>query len=405
MDKSTKTILVILAILIVAFIVMAQFAPKPLDWSPKYNTKDKDPLGLFVLDQEIDSFLRAMWKRIKTPLNDYFYTGIFEDSTLYNYNLLYINQQNRWGKQEVENICHFVREGNSVFLSSAELSSELMDSLGLTYVSISYDPASYLFKQDTFQLSFYDTCSYVAYVINAKGFGGSYFTSYDTIKTTELGNVSNNFGSDNVNFIEVQYGSGLFYIHLEPAVFTNYYLLTDNYHRYAETALNYIPAYHDIIWSLYDQTSKVISDSPFGFIKSQPPLYWAWLLLIFGGCMFVLFNIRRIQRVIKILPKLPNTSIEFAKTIGNLYYLEGDIRNIMDKQIIYLLEKIRSDFHINTDILDEKFEYLLQARTGHDATKIKKMIFLINKHLNTDYTCTEDDLKRLNTAIENVFNQ
>ena len=89
-----------------------------------------------------------------------------------------------------------------------------------------------------------------------------------------------------------------------------------------------------IIWSLNNQTSKVVSDSPLRFILSQPALKWAWYLLLAGVLIFIIFNLRRTQRPIPILPKNLNTSVEFVKTIGNLYYQEGDIRNLIDKKII-----------------------------------------------------------------------
>ena len=74
------------------------------------------------------------------------------------------------------------------------------------------------------------------------------------------------------NFIAMRYGMGMFYVHLEPAVFTNYFLLEGEHHHYGETVLSYIPSHQDVIWSLNNQTSKVISDSPYRFILSQPAL-------------------------------------------------------------------------------------------------------------------------------------
>ena len=119
--------------------------------------------------------------------------------------------------------------------------------------------------------------------------------------------------------------------------------------------------------------------------------------------MFVIFNIRRTQRIIKIIPKPINSTVDFARTIGNLYFQKGSIRDIMDKKIIYLLERIRSEYHLNTEKLDDHFVQLLHTRTGVDIDKIDKMVFLVNKHLRTDYTCTENDLKWLNDSIENVL--
>ena len=54
----------------------------------------------------------------------------------------------------------------------------------------------------------------------------------------------------------------------------------------------------------------------------------------------MIFNAKRRQRVVPIINPLPNTTLDFTKTIGNLYYQEGNHQNIVDKKIIYFLEKI-----------------------------------------------------------------
>ncbi|MBC7884198.1 MAG: hypothetical protein H7X99_01895 [Saprospiraceae bacterium] len=404
MGNSAKVILIITGILLVALFVISLTATKPIDWKPSYNTKDKVPLGLFVLEQEIDSFFISYVERSVISLEDYFYDGVFEDSILFNYNLIFINQEVFWNEKNVHDVLRFVDAGNSAFISALNLPEILLDSLGLKLESFEFIPQTDLFLKDSLTISFVDTCELNAKISYHKGISGSFFTKYDTIRSYPLGYVVKEQMLHS-NFIKVLHGHGEFYIHLEPAAFTNYFLLTDDYYRYAESAFSYIPAHYDIVWSLHNQTSKVISDSPLRFIKSQPALYWAWTLLIIGVLLFVLFNIRRSQRIINIIPKPKNTSVDFVKTVGNLYYLEGDIRDMMQKMIIYLLEKLRTDYQLNTEVLDEKFIHLLQSRSGKDIEKIKKMVFLINKHQNTDYTCKEDDLKRLNTSIDNLFNK
>ena len=58
---------------------MSWLAPKQIDWSPTYNTKDKIPMGMYVFDHEIDSILRPFVNRIKYPISEYFYDGYFSD--------------------------------------------------------------------------------------------------------------------------------------------------------------------------------------------------------------------------------------------------------------------------------------------------------------------------------------
>lgn len=399
MGKSNKTILIVAIILLLALIAMAWLSPARVNWAPTYNTKDKIPLGLYVFDQEVDSFFNSSVERIKYPLKEYFYEGIFEDSQLYDQTLLYINQDNHWTNDDVANICSFVRLGNDAFISSIHLPLTLTDSLDVMMVAVPFVPN---FRQFNDTINVWLGDSLRTSIVDKNGLTGSYFIDYDTLKTTKLGFTKNN-DLTVPNFIQIKHGEGHFYVHLEPSVFSNYHLLKDNHHLYTEKVLSNIPSYHYLIWSLNDQTSKVISDSPLRFILSQPALRWAWYLLLAGILMFVIFNIRRSQRIIPIIPKPTNTSVEFVKTIGNLYFMEGDIRSMIDKKIVYLLANIRNDFNLNTEVLDEKFVHLLQLKSGKDEEIVKKIIFLVNKHTETDYTCTLDDLNRLNAAIEHFY--
>lgn len=402
MGKSAKIILYVISGLVIIFVVIAQFAPKVLDWTPTYNTKDKIPLGLYVFDKEIDSFFTTYIERNKESLKDYFYSEDYENDDWFGYNLLFINEVLKWDDEIVRDVCRFVREGNSAFISASALPQILKDSLGFATQSNLFNPqfSELLDKEITIGIT--DSCLTSVDVSHTKGLTASYFTSFDTIKTEVLGFVKYSNNKD-PNFIKVYHGSGIFYVQLDPAVFTNYFLLTKDYHQYAAHALSYIPANYDIIWSLNNQTSKVISESPLRFIMSQPPLYFAFILLVVGILLFILFNIRRTQRIIKIIPKPVNTTVDFARTIGNLYFQKGSIRDIMDKKIIYLLERVRSEYYISTEKLDEKFVEALHIKTGKDIKKIEKMVFLVTKHWRTDYTCTENDLKWLNDSIENVL--
>jgi len=436
MAKPSKTLIIIGLTLLVFFLIMSWIAPKQLDWSPTYNTKDKIPMGLYVFDQEIDSLWGKRVTRIKDPLKEYFYDGYFEDENepdslnpnnnstdtleeeiptdsltglkmedqrdewmIYS-NLLYINKDIYWTEEDVRNVCRFVEEGNSAFISCLDLPPLLQDELSISLVSMDFVP---LLRKtyDTLSLTLNDSNN--PYLIDNNGITGSYFTDYDTATSQKLGYV-NTTELKTPNFLKINYGKGIFFIHLEPAVFTNFHLLKDQHHVYVEKILSNIPSEYEIVWTLHNQTSAVISDSPLRFILSQRSLRWAWYLLLAGIMTFIIFNLRRSQRVIPIIPKPTNTSVDFVKTIGNLYFLEGDIKNMIDKKIVYLLEKIRSDYLLNTDTLDDKFVHLLQLKSGKEEKIVKQMIFLVNKHKESDYTRTIDDLKRLNNAIENFYN-
>ena len=229
--------------------------------------------------------------------------------------------------------------------------------------------------------------------------GETYFDSLDTEKVKILGYQGVGKGK-HADFIEVPYGYGRFLLHTQPAAFTNYHLLKDDHFRYAEGVLSYIPK-GKVLWYYKKFESGHESDSIFRYILSQPALKWGMWILIISFLVFIFFNAKRRQRIIPEIPPLKNTTVDFAKTIGNLYYQEGDHHTIIEKKIIYFLEHIRSVYLIDTYNLNNDFVEKLHLKTGKPIEDIEKAVSLIKKHRH-EFKSSEADVLAINKAIENL---
>lgn len=398
MNNTIKIYIVFLILLLAGIIYIDAVKPKPINWFPSYDVTDKAPFGLYVFDNESSALLKQnkIQKVIKTLYEffngknalvdvDYGYSGtIFSVSENYNLD----NKSNN-------ELFDFVGDGNTVFISSKNFPKILMDSLGFKF-------DSRLKLSDTVNVwTANKNLGHTKYNLNI-GAGNSYFSAIDTLSTTVLGYQGNDKTKE-VNFIKVPYKDGFFYLHTQPACFTNYHLLKDNHSEYTEKILSYIPK-GNLFWLVKGQNGEVISNSPLRYILSQPALKWAWFLFLLGMILFMIFNAKRKQRVVPILKSLPNTTVDFTKTIGNLYYQEGDHQNIIEKKIIYFLEKIRNDYLIDTTILNENFEKKLHLKTGKNIQDIKQLVWLITHLRNPYYLCVEEDLIEINNAIEKIIN-
>ena len=221
------------------------------------------------------------------------------------------------------------------------------------------------------------------------------------MNTTVLG--YQNGDSTRVNYIKVKYYDGEFLLHSQPTAFTNFHLLKGNHFEYAQKVLSYIPK-NNIYWFIKNQDGQVISQSPMRYILNQPALKWAWYIFLLGTLIFMIFNAKRKQRIIPIKKPLPNTTVDFTKTIGNLYYQEGDHDNIINKKIVYFLEKIRNVYLIDTNKLDDEFIKKLHLKSGKDISDIQRAVFLINTHRKSPHSSIEEDLIQINKAIEKIIN-
>lgn len=398
MNKTIKIYIVFLVLLLVAIIFVDANRPKPVDWSPTYAINDKIPLGMYIFKQESDTFFKNQ------KVNAIFKTAYEYFEPLYDYDtlvntytkkgtILSISENYLLDDESTQEILYFVDHGNKAFISSKNFPQKLMDSLKFTY-------SSKYTLTDTLQ----------SWVANEKlgskkynitiGAGNNYFDKIDTLNTTVLG-YQGSKKEKLINFIKVPYGNGEFYVHTQPVAFTNYHLLKDDHADYASKILSYIDD-QEIFWLLKDQSGLVVSNSPLRYILSQPALKWAMHISFIGIIIFIIFTAKRKQRVIPIIKPLPNTTVDFTKTIGNLYFQEGNHDNIIEKKIIYFLEKIRTEYLLDTVILDDVFIKKLHQKSAKKLEDIERVVYLINQHRKNYHQAIESDLIALNTAIEKI---
>ncbi|MEP6928831.1 MAG: DUF4350 domain-containing protein, partial [Flavobacterium sp.] len=378
MNKSIKIYIAILVVVFAIILIASSDQRKPIDWRPTYSVNDKIPYGLYIFDKEINGILKNQKiERISTitpyEFLDSKYTG---DSIAGKYKIkgtfLNIAESGEIDDQSVTELFYFVSHGNNAFLSMKTFPKSLLDSLKIE-LNTDFQPA------DPNLMMWMANKKVSVKKYHFKDIGAeNYFAKIDTAATTVLG-YQGNEKQKHVNFIKVPYINGYFYLHLQPVAFTNYHLLKANHYQYTENVLSYLPK-ENIYWYTKGQNSESISDSPLRYILSQPALKWAWYLFLIGMLIFILFNAKRKQRIVPILKPLPNLTVDFTKTIGNLYYQEGDHENIIDKKIIYFLERMRNEYLLDTTKLDADFITKLHHKSGKDENDIRELVFLINEH-------------------------
>ena len=196
-----------------------------------------------------------------------------------------------------------------------------------------------------------------------------------------------------INYFELPYGEGTFYIHTSPIVFTNTNLLNDKTSAYIENILakgGDEPWHWDEYSRTTNQTGRMRNQSsdllnskgPLTYILKQRSLKWAWYSLLALGGFFMIFRAKRKQRVIPIVAQNENTSLTFINTIGNLYFNKNDHKQLCIDQMQLWLEDVRHHYRINTGKLDENFILLLSAKTKKPKNEIQGLLDYYNNILN-----------------------
>ena len=396
MSKTLRIYIVLLVLLFAGAFAIEFSKPKQIDWTQTYNETHKKPYGTYILYNELQKLFKgSQVEDIKNSPYEYFDDLYdFEDSTyLTTGNYLFIDRFVDTDQVSSEELLYFAEDGNNIFISSNYPPEIYKDSLNFD-VKNDYD-----FKGKS-QLSFANKQFKNDSITIEKGLNNIYFSEIDSSITTVLGYQK--FDSiSRINFIKIKYGEGYVFIHLQPAVFTNYQLLKKDNKKYAAAALSYLPE-DTIYFDSRNKSNKELGDSIMRYILKQPALKWAWFMALISLLFFMVFNAKRKQRIVRVIKPLENTTVAFTKTIGNLYYETKDHDNLIDKKITYFLEYIRRVYYLDTQLLDQKFIKFLSLKSGTDKVETKRLIDLIT-YLRAKRECTENDLLRLNKAIEEFY--
>lgn len=403
MDRRSKLIIGIFVAVLLGIIITEIVRPKPLNWRPSYTASDKIPFGCFVLFNELATLFP---KTTITNVNESLYNVLSRRDTLMSSNYILINDIISFDEQEHKQLLNYVSQGNDVFIASTDFGSFLSDTLNLKVASL------YGIEEDSLTVSLTSPSFKNREFIYSRGQNKSHFTSLDTLNSSILGYVAfideNSLFSNKpkqttkaVNFIKTKFGKGTFYLNCTPQAFTNYYILKGN-KDYVANTFSYL-GNRALYWDNYKKTGRVIINSPMRFILNQVTLKWAYYLTLMGLLVFVIFKAKREQRIIPVIEPLENSSVEFAKTVGSLYYQHKDYTNLITKKLNYFLEFVRSHYYLDTRKITDKTPQDLAAKSGKSLTETKILLDFIG-YLKSKNVHTVEDLKELNKKLTSFKN-
>jgi hypothetical protein len=390
MKRETKYIL-LLACVVVLFVLVQLFAPKPIDWTPTYLPSDKNPFGAYASHVLIKPLFND--KLVATHFTIY----ELNDSIKVGENIISISDQLDLDKESAKVLMEKVAAGSHAFLSANYFSGILKDTLKLHTIDVFFDGLAKptMNKQDTtdlkFLLPYLEKKGYYFRTENISYF----FTTLDSLKANAF-IVSTNAWNKPVT-LRIPWGKGYFILNTTPLAFTNNYFLNERNSEFASKTLSFLPV-AKTWWTSYYQTGKAEPLSPLRYILSQEPLQWAYYAGIAGLILFVFFEAKRRQRIIPIITPLANTTLEFVKTIGNMYLVANNHKAIADQKIAYFLDQVRTKYFITADGEDVFVEQLAR-KSGNDLQQTKQLAALI-KVAQSAQSITKEALLDLNQQIE-----
>ena len=139
-----------------------------------------------------------------------------------------------------------------------------------------------------------------------------------------------------------------------PLVFTNYGVMDSDARKLSEYMSSFFKGRK--LYRLYEEKDKNTmmeeEDGDFKYIMSQPPLKWAFYIILGLLVVYMVFNSRRRMKAIPVHKIDEDTTLQFAKVLGTFYYHQ-------EYHVPFLMKKY------------DKLKSTLQSRYGWDVDKME----------------------------------
>lgn len=453
--KSSRNFLFAMLVLFVLFCLLQVNLPKKFVWSPTFSHVDKQPFGCFVFDSVLTQSLPNGYHVTKKT-----FFQLDQEHAKEKISVLMVVDQQNLKQLDVKYLCNIARRGGKVMVVASSSFDDgrnadtvVVDELERTfkvkiedglyfslrgilsglkahdndmYDTIYWNNRETMYAAQSYRMFynmvggtlFVDSVPKVkrlAYTLSTAGYDYKHdslyvgdFTSFDTIvDEKERIERIDTFAIKKIpTAVSVPYGKGEVIFVSSPLLFTNYGMLEGNTSVYIFRLMSYLadlPVYRTEAYVKTD-AMLVAEQSPFREFIKRPPLRWALYLALLGVVLFMIFTARRRQRVIPIMSKPANRSLEFIQLIGTLYYQRKDHVDLVRKKFKLFAEELRKTAGVDiSDVNTDDREYLLLAeKTGMNSDRLKKVIRQIRLVLHSEGNISVEEMRSLIDAMDTI---
>lgn len=453
--KSSRNFLFAMLVLFVLFCLLQVNLPKKFVWSPTFSHVDKQPFGCFVFDSVLTQSLPNGYHVTKKT-----FFQLDQEHAKEKISVLMVVDQQNLKQLDVKYLCNIARRGGKVMVVASSSFDDgrnadtvVVDELERTfkvriedgmyfslrgilaglkahdndmYDTIYWNNRETMYAAQSYRMFynmvggtlFVDSVPKVkrlAYTLSTAGYDYKYdslyvgdFTRFDTIvdKKERIERIDT-FAIKKIPVaVSVPYGKGEVIFVSSPLLFTNYGMLEGNTFVYIFRLMSYLadlPVYRTEAYVKTD-AMLVAEQSPFREFIKRPPLRWALYLALLGVVLFMIFTARRRQRVIPIISKPANRSLEFIQLIGTLYYQRKDHVDLVRKKFKLFAEELRKTAGVDiSDVNTDDREYLFLAeKTCMNSNRLKKVIRQIRLVLHSEGNISVEEMRSLIDAMDTI---
>lgn len=428
---------------------------QPVNWDISYDNTDKSPYGTFLFYELLKKKYSDEKKRIKV-IDDDFRKELGDTVNKKPEIYFLISNSMKLNKDEKSALKSFVENGNYAFISIEEFPETFKEIIQETHyietsrmgkTKINFYPEKIRNKKGYYEFFYYVDNEKQSWSWNSfkKKSGADYYTDdesgisgvYDSdpgiyeedlYYNEPLPNENELFYSDLISyefnsdsndvFIRVEYGRGYFYFHSVPLSFTNLSLLKEKNVEHMERVLACLPDAQPL-WDKYGQMDFTMylekfgtseSDggfdrpktSPLQFILSKQALKWAYYTLLGTLLFYILFQIKRKQKVIPAVARNENSSLDFIDTVSKLYLQQYKHKNLLRHKYRILLNFIRERYYLSTAKPDQQFISMVAKKSQMEEDRISKL-FSTFESIEKSGNVSDDMLIAVHQQVEYFY--
>ncbi len=414
MKNRNAIILVVILILCVAgyffFVYFKEFLPK-YRWIESYRYDDDNPYGLKITYEIFESICKKNnFVFIDSPPKDVII------KTDKNSSYIFIGAKWVADSLTVENFCEFVKNGNYAYISSYDPPYELIDKLCKNEYQLSYYDT---FPDSVIETSFVNSNKtekprkfnfHCQYLKKKKIYWWSYIDRkhfLDSLSVFGFKPVSE-INSEKINCYKITYGKGHFVFHTTPFMLTNYHTVRQEGYEYMNTLFAELKT-SKIYWDEYSkaphfnwQYQSFSEQNPLRYLLSQRGLRWGWYLSLVAVLIYLVFNSKREQQIIPLMPENNNTSAEFVKAVGTLHYQLRSYDVLVDEILKLFLAFVRNRYSIPSHLEKEMLTEEIIRKSGIPEKYIRGIFKL---HLAIKYNPNPEnkDIISFHSMVEQFY--
>ena len=365
---------------------------------PKFTLKktDQDIFGTYVLYERLPD----MFQYASVSVNYKSPDDLLMYGEQYNTALVYVAPFLTFTARQVKLFDDFTKNGNVLFLSSADFGEEIDDWLNIKTTPASYNMQSPQYIKDSVAIWNAQQKLHEKFAI-----GRAIYNSY--ITTTDSTYNYANYGTDpgnNKNFVVIKKGEGYVVLHTSPYMLTNFHLLHKKSKVYSELLFSMMPKQvSTVLWDEWIKDAGSQSGGPLDFIMRNAALrnafWWGLAALI----LLILLSLKRRQRVIQMLPANNNTTVDMVRTISDLYFFSHKNKIMAKKKIAHWFEFLRTRHNIHQNQSVEAFWQAVRKRTDINEQDFKELEIMVTRYKLGDVNPGDSQLIELTKLLDTFY--